>query len=46
MVYPANYEVNAVSASGHVAHEGKNSYGGEAFADKSVGFANWRIGAS
>jgi putative transposase len=37
LVYPAEYEVKVVSANGHVAHEGKNYYLGEAFADKRVG---------
>jgi transposase InsO family protein len=37
LVYPADYEVKVVSASGHLAHEGKNYHVGEAFADKRVG---------
>lgn len=37
LVYPAAYEVKVVSASGHLAHEGKNYHVGEAFADKRVG---------
>jgi putative transposase len=37
LVYPADYEVKTVSASGHLAHKGKNYYVGEAFADKRVG---------
>ena len=37
LVYPADHEVKVVSASGNVAHEGKNYYVGEAFADKRVG---------
>jgi hypothetical protein len=36
-VHPANHARKAVSASGHVAHEGKSYHVGEAFADKSVG---------
>jgi putative transposase len=37
LVYPSDHEVKVVSASGHVAHEGKNYHVGEAFADKRVG---------
>lgn len=37
MVYPADYEVKVISASGHLAHEGKHYHVGEAFADKRVG---------
>jgi putative transposase len=37
IVYPVHYEVKLVSESGHVAHEGKNYYVGEAFAGKPVG---------
>ena len=37
LVYPADYEVKVISASGHLAHEGKNYHVGEAFAAKRVG---------
>ncbi|MEK7732375.1 MAG: integrase core domain-containing protein, partial [Planctomycetota bacterium] len=37
LVYPADYEVKVISASGHLAHEGKHYHVGEAFADKRVG---------
>jgi hypothetical protein len=37
LVYPSDHEVKVVSASGHLAHEGKNYHVGEAFADKRVG---------
>ena len=37
LVYPADHEVKVVSASGHLAHEGKNYHVGEAFAGKRVG---------
>jgi putative transposase len=37
LVYSANCEVKVVSASGHLAHEGKNYHVGEAFAHKRVG---------
>lgn len=37
LVYSADYEVKLVSASGYLAHEGKNYHVGEAFADKRVG---------
>jgi putative transposase len=37
LVYPSDHEVKIVTASGHVAHEGKNYHVGEAFADKAVG---------
>jgi transposase InsO family protein len=37
LVYPTDHEVKVVSASGHLAHEGKNYHVGEAFADKRVG---------
>ncbi|MGH8021850.1 MAG: integrase core domain-containing protein [Opitutaceae bacterium] len=37
LIYPAGYEVKVVSASGHLAHEGKNYHVGEAFANKRVG---------
>src|SRR5207253_482137 len=39
LVYSADYEVKGVSPNGHVAHEGKNYYVGEAFADKRVGLS-------
>jgi hypothetical protein len=31
---PSNFEVKVVSASGHLAHEGKHYHIGEAFANK------------
>jgi hypothetical protein len=37
IVYGPAFEVKPVSASGHVAHEGKNYHLGEAFAGKRVG---------
>lgn len=37
IVYPADCEVKPVSASGHVAHEGKNYHVGEAFVGQRVG---------
>ena len=37
MVYPADYEVKRISASGFLAHEGKSYHVGEAFAHKRVG---------
>jgi transposase InsO family protein len=37
IVYPPHFEVKEVTASGHVAHEGKNYLVGEAFAAKQVG---------
>jgi hypothetical protein len=37
IVYDAEFEVKAVSASGHLAHEGRNYHVGEAFAHKRVG---------
>lgn len=37
LVYPAHQQVKVVSDSGHVAHEGRNYYVGEAFAGKRVG---------
>lgn len=37
IVYPTDFEVKEVSASGHVAHEGKNYHVGDAFAGKRVG---------
>jgi len=37
LVYPADYEVKVISASGHLAHEGNHYHVGEAFADKRVG---------
>lgn len=37
LVYPADYEVKVISASGHLAHEGKHYHVGEAFAEKRVG---------
>jgi transposase InsO family protein len=37
IVYSADFEVKAVSTSGHIAHEGKNYLVGEAFAGKRVG---------
>jgi putative transposase len=37
LVYPAGYEVKAISASGHLAHEGRHYHVGEAFAHKRVG---------
>jgi transposase InsO family protein len=37
LVYPADHEVKVVSASGHLAHEGKHYHVGEAFAAKRVG---------
>ena len=37
LVYPADQEVKIVSASGHLAHGGRNYYVGEAFAGKRVG---------
>jgi len=37
LVYPSDYEVKVVSASGHLAHEGRNYHVGEAFAHKRVG---------
>lgn len=37
ILYPAGFEVKTVSASGHLAHEGKSYHLGEAFADKRVG---------
>jgi transposase InsO family protein len=35
--YPSDHEVKTISASGHLAHEGKHYHVGEAFADKRVG---------
>ncbi len=37
IVYSSDYEVKVVAPGGLLAHEGKNYYVGEAFADKSVG---------
>ena len=37
LVYPADQEVKIVSASGHLAHGGRNYHVGEAFAGKRVG---------
>ena len=37
IVYAPDFEVKPVSASGHLAHEGKNYHVGEAFAGKRVG---------
>jgi putative transposase len=37
LVYPADYEVKIISATGFLAHEGKNYHVGEAFAGKRVG---------
>jgi transposase InsO family protein len=37
IVYDAEFEVKAVSTSGHLAHEGRNYHVGEAFAHKRVG---------
>jgi len=37
IVYAAEFEVKEVSASGHVAHEGRNYHLGEAFAGKRIG---------
>lgn len=37
VVYPTEFEVKLVSASGHLAHEGKNYHLGEAFAQKRIG---------
>lgn len=37
IVYPAEFEVKLISASGQLAHEGKNYHLGEAFAHKRVG---------
>jgi transposase InsO family protein len=37
LVYPSAFEVKTVSASGFLAHEGRNYHLGEAFADKRVG---------
>jgi len=37
VVYPRNHQVRVVSDSGHVAHQGRNHYMGEAFARKRVG---------
>jgi transposase InsO family protein len=37
MVYPSGMEVKALSASGFLAHEGRNYHVGDAFAGKSVG---------
>ena len=37
LVYPADHEVKVVSASGHLAHEGRNYHVGDAFAGKRVG---------
>lgn len=37
ITYTSDFEVKAVSLSGHVAHEGKNYHVGEAFATKRVG---------
>jgi putative transposase len=37
LVYPSDYEVKIVSASGFLAHEGRNYHLGEAFAHKRVG---------
>jgi len=37
LVYPADQEVKMVSASGHLAHGGRNYHVGEAFAGKRVG---------
>ena len=37
LVYASDYEVKVVSASGHLAHEGRNYHVGEAFAHKRVG---------
>ena len=37
IVYPSDCEVKVVSASGFLAHEGKNYHVGEAFAHKRVG---------
>lgn len=37
MVYPPDHRVKMVSDSGHVAHQGRNYYLGEAFARKRVG---------
>lgn len=37
LVYPADHEVKVVSLSGHLAHEGRNYFVGEAFAGKRVG---------
>jgi transposase InsO family protein len=37
LVYPRDYEVKLVSASGFLAHEGRNYHLGEAFAHKRVG---------
>jgi putative transposase len=37
LVYPADYAVKTISASGFLAHEGKNYHVGEAFAGKRVG---------
>ena len=37
LVYPADCEVKPISASGHLAHEGKNYHVGKAFAGKRVG---------
>ena len=37
IVYDTEFEVKAVSTSGHLAHEGRNYHVGEAFAHKRVG---------
>lgn len=37
LVYPSDYEVKLVSATGQLAHEGKTYHVGEAFANKRVG---------
>lgn len=37
LIYPADYEVQVISASGHLAHAGQHYHVGEAFADKRVG---------
>lgn len=44
LVYPSDFEVKVISASGHLAHEGKNYHVGEAFAGKRVGLRRNRAG--
>ena len=43
-VYASDLEVKVVSASGHVAHEGRNYHVGEAFAGKRVGLRRTAAG--